>query len=1030
MDRPRLPRYLAAIWVLLCLGAGPDTGAQLLNLHYNFKRLNVQNGLTQNIVYHFLQDSRGYLWIGTRKGLTRFDGVRTINYTHDDGQPGSLGGDFITRILEDSSHRLWIGQDRGIDRYDRLRNIFIHYRLGSPAARDVFCVPLGFAGPDQLWFLDMGAHTLRVLDTRHDSVRTLLATDAVDGTVWYDSLAETLHVWTYLSRGTRHYLFRGGRLERQEQFFGPAAPGRQPQWEIFHVLPQSAGCVWLSTSAGLVRLNPGRGTWKLYHRIGTTRLEQVRCCEPGERGLLWLGTGQDGIYTFDPATERLVDHFRYLDADAFSLCSNNIVSIYLDHLGNIWCGSYGSGLSYSQVSGNRFAKYLSRTEMAKWQQSNNVTWVAEAPGMETWCLVQDAPGYWVLDSGLRVQAHRVPRMPDGKPFSGSLYQFLFDGQDLAWCLTDRGLYRYDRRSNRLTLVPYPRLSDQLFGSYWTNRMIRLHDSSLLLGTFSGLYRITGSIRHPRIEPFSPLNQLTDRSFDELYEDADHDIWVKDHLSRLYRLSSPGDTGRCRVLQRFYLPAEVSQFALDSQRRVLWIATNNGLYALSKSDFRLRRVNPGGGQPVGALAALLLDRGRLLLFGERGLYLADSSLGTGTLFTTEDGLCSSEFNPSALVPAGRGRWLAGTTNGLLAFHPGDLQAAGSQPRAELTGLFINDSAASMAANIQETARLSLEPGQNTFSLSFAPIAFQHAADCRYEYRLENYDAGWIRGVAGHGTRYSRIPPGDYVFRLRVLDAAGRVSPFEKALALTIRRAFWQTTWFRLLAAGLVLAAGFFLLRWYLRASLRKRQLAYERRQAIERERTRIATDMHDDLGAGLSRIKFLSETIGLKKQQQEPIEEDINRIREYSHEMIDKMGEIVWALNEKNDSLSDLLAYTRSYAVEYLSEHGIACRVDQPDLQAEHFVSGEFRRNIYLTVKEALHNVVKHARASRVEILVRAGRTLDILIRDDGTGFNPAEVRPFRNGLSNMRRRIQEIGGVLQVTASAGTEVSLSVPLPG
>src|SRR4029078_2124280 len=102
---------------------------------------------------------------------------------------------------------------------------------------------------------------------------------------------------------------------------------------------------------------------------------------------------------------------------------------------------------------------------------------------------------------------------------------------------------------------------------------------------------------------------------------------------------------------------------------------------------------------------------------------------------------------------------------------------------------------------------------------------------------------------------------------------------------------------------------------------------EKRQAVEKERTRIATDMHDDLGAGLSRIKFLSETIGIKKQQMHPFEEDIVKIREYSHEMIDKMGEIVWALNEKNDSISDLLSYTRSYAVEYLSQNGICTSID-------------------------------------------------------------------------------------------------------
>ncbi len=109
-------------------------------------------------------------------------------------------------------------------------------------------------------------------------------------------------------------------------------------------------------------------------------------------------------------------------------------------------------------------------------------------------------------------------------------------------------------------------------------------------------------------------------------------------------------------------------------------------------------------------------------------------------------------------------------------------------------------------------------------------------------------------------------------------------------------------------------------------IKKQKLQFEKQQAIEKERTRIATDMHDDLGAGLSRIKFLSETIGIKKQQQQSFDDDIGKIREYSHEMIDKMGEIVWALNEKNDTLSDLLSYTRSYAVEYLSQNGIACTV--------------------------------------------------------------------------------------------------------
>jgi signal transduction histidine kinase len=188
-------------------------------------------------------------------------------------------------------------------------------------------------------------------------------------------------------------------------------------------------------------------------------------------------------------------------------------------------------------------------------------------------------------------------------------------------------------------------------------------------------------------------------------------------------------------------------------------------------------------------------------------------------------------------------------------------------------------------------------------------------------------------------------------------------------------------------------------------------------------------MHDDLGAGLSRIKFLSETIGIKKQQQQPIEEDINKIRLYSHEMIDKMGEIVWALNEKNDSISDLLSYTRSYAMEYLSQSGIDCTTEMPELLPTGIVSGEFRRNIFLSVKEGLHNIVKHAQANQVNITMSVDRHLNIQIRDNGIGFNANSIRKYGNGLTNIEKRMKDIGGEVEIKNINGTVIKLIAPLP-
>jgi len=160
-----------------------------------------------------------------------------------------------------------------------------------------------------------------------------------------------------------------------------------------------------------------------------------------------------------------------------------------------------------------------------------------------------------------------------------------------------------------------------------------------------------------------------------------------------------------------------------------------------------------------------------------------------------------------------------------------------------------------------------------------------------------------------------------------------------------------------------------------------------------------------------------------------VEEEIGSISNYANEMIDKMGEIVWALNEKNDSISDLLSYTRAYATEYMLSSGIECQVNAPAEFPSVFVNGEFRRNVYLTIKEALHNIVKHARADFVEITITVDKTLTIAIRDNGSGFDTRNIRPFSNGLNNMQKRMKDIRGNLEIVQKNGTLIRLTVPVP-
>ena len=320
-------------------------------------------------------------------------------------------------------------------------------------------------------------------------------------------------------------------------------------------------------------------------------------------------------------------------------------------------------------------------------------------------------------------------------------------------------------------------------------------------------------------------------------------------------------------------------------------------------------------------------------------------------------------------------------------------------------------------------------QNNLSFTVAATSFIDERSIKYSYLLEGSGIeDWSEPSNNYTFNFLNLSPGNYTLKMR--------SEFPEAMypsqtinySFTILPPWWHTWWFFTGVSLAILGILFLGIRFYYRRKLDREKIISERQQAIEKERTRIATDMHDDLGAGLSRIKFLSETIGIKKQRHLPFEEDISKIREYSHEMIDKMGEIVWALNEKNDSLSDLLSYTRSYSAEYLSQSGITCLVDSPDVFPASFVTGEYRRNIFLSVKEILHNIVKHAQANHVNITIQINQGLCIDISDDGVGFDQARTRPYSNGLINIRKRMKDIGGTMEIENIDGTMVRLKVPL--
>jgi len=527
----------------------------------------------------------------------------------------------------------------------------------------------------------------------------------------------------------------------------------------------------------------------------------------------------------------------------------------------------------------------------------------------------------------------------------------------------------------------------------------------------------------------PVNYLAD----QLTLDNSNKIWVATRSNQLFcfEISGAGADKKLSLLKKFdsILPGSSPRSVVADKSGNIWIGSRDwGLYCFHfDANLNLtttRQVTSQNGLSENFIYYLFCDN-------DNNIWACTPS-GLDRIKIDKDNFLVENVTRSnniylpilKIQQTAKGLFWILTSAGVITYDPNKKIVSDWKPHLSFSDILINNS-----------NKISLSPSgelkyfQNNLLFHLSAPTFIDEKQTRFSYLLEGSgNEEWSSPSPDASINFVRLPPGDYTLRAKAIFLHGRYPAVESAFSFRILPPWWLTWWFKSLLALVVIGLFLLALRSYINRKLELQRGVLERKQAIEKERTRIATDMHDDLGAGLSQIKFLSEAIGMKRQKHLPIEEEVSSIRSFSDEMIDKMGEIVWALNEKNDTLSDLLSYTRSYAVEYLAQHGIKCRVEEPDTIPQDYVSSEFRRNVYLTVKESLHNIVKHAQATEVFIKIAISNWLIIQIRDNGIGINNSPKNSWGNGLASMNNRVSELKGDFKIENMEGTLITIKVPL--
>jgi len=322
-------------------------------------------------------------------------------------------------------------------------------------------------------------------------------------------------------------------------------------------------------------------------------------------------------------------------------------------------------------------------------------------------------------------------------------------------------------------------------------------------------------------------------------------------------------------------------------------------------------------------------------------------------------------------------------------------------------------------------LRLPPLTRDLEIDYTALSLVAPEKNQFRYKLEGHDRDWVSVGNRRQAFYTDLPPGNYRLRVVASNNSGVWNEQGASLDFTIAPAYWQTNWFR---AACV--AAFFLVLWAL-FQLRLRQIRHAFNARLEErvgERTRIARDLHDDLGSRTTRMVLLLDELALQNQIPSPdAAAHPAKISTVAREMIQSLDETVWAVNPRNDTLPRLVNYIGQSAMEFLNAAGARCRLDFPEPLPEKPISADVRYHLLLAVKEALHNAVRHGRATEVQLHVVADEeSLVLEIADNGVGFESAPGNGSANGLRNMRQRMEEIGGKFEIKSElkTGTHVTL------
>ncbi|MCU0783639.1 MAG: histidine kinase [Verrucomicrobia bacterium] len=993
-------RWISVTTLRACLLLVFTASAAGVNGNFTIKSWDNEDGLPQSSVIALAQTRDGYLWLGTLGGMARFDG-RRFGVFDGFNTPG-LGSGRIVFLFADSQGNLWVGTETA----------------GAMLIKDGKIIPLE-------------------IGNRSRAGRLVSACEQTNGTVWLCTAngqlcryaGGSVAMWQLRTNATFIGEYRSVTAEAGGALW-VGAQGRLSALELAAIQPGKRlppEREYAVVNLDLLLASSRGGFWLLANgRVQKFRANQIErdfglypwsdapvfaACEDLQGNLI-VGTQNRGVTWFDAdgRAERLTT--------ANGLSHATALSLHPDREGNLWVGTDGGGLN--RVTRQVFAvppESNGKVIQSVTGDGENGVWFAiDQEPLRHWqegVLHEFGKAQGLLNLNVRAvftdrrktvwvgtEANGLLQLENEmlRPASGwdtlpvavsAIYE---DRSGVLWVGTRGGLAR--REGGRWTLFTK---RDGL-SSDDVRAIAGDASTNLWIGTVGGgLNRL----REGKFTAFRQTDGLPSDDVSAVHVDGEGAVWAGTLGSGLARLQ---DGKWVTYSTRDGLAGNGIGFLIEDGEDNLWIGSNAGLMRVAKKE--LNQVAHGQSPFV-----------RCRTFGKLdGLPTRECSLGG---------------QPAACRTADGKLWFS-TIKGLVSVNPAHLARNTNQPPVMIESVLVDDV-------LQNTNRLrsnwpktvTIPPGKERLEIRYTSLNLAAPDRARFKYQLEGHekklaDAGDTRVV-----QYPNLPPGQYRFRVIACNEDGVWNTEGATLSVIVEPPFWRTWWFRSVAAacclGIIIATVHFI-------STRKfqRQLATLRQlEAVEKERARIARDLHDQLGANLTQVSLLGEMVETDKDQPDEVEAHAKQISATARETTTALDEIVWAANPANDTLDGLVTYACKYAQEYLAVAGLSYRLEAPGKLPVVSIPPDVRHNVFLAFKESVNNAVKHAQATAMKVRVRLESDhFTFEIEDNGRGVTEADKAKGRNGLRNMSRRMKDVGGGFSLGPGAerGTLIRLTVPL--